>query len=282
MSESLDRANEVPELTADEIQARVLHRDGLMLVIDKPAGLPVHRGPRAAPTSNPPSTPCATGCRARRSSPTGSTATPRAVWCWDATARPPPRSACCSSMARLQKPTGQWSRAAPPRTRAPSTCRLAASTPSAAGGRSRIPMGRRRSPTGRCWAAARPGLARAGAGHRPHPPIAGALRRERLADRRRQHLWQRSPFRRTAAAPAFPRNRDSDFSQQGSGARGGAGTGASTSAAQGLRLERGVTSGRHGRACPWLVPAIHVFAAQKARRGCPHIGERKRRRPSDG
>jgi len=46
MSESLDRTIEVPELTADEIQARVLHRDGLMLVIDKPAGLPVHRGPK--------------------------------------------------------------------------------------------------------------------------------------------------------------------------------------------------------------------------------------------
>src|SRR6266704_5696652 len=46
MSESLDRPAEVPELTADEIQARVLHRDGLMLVIDKPAGLPVHRGPK--------------------------------------------------------------------------------------------------------------------------------------------------------------------------------------------------------------------------------------------
>jgi tRNA pseudouridine32 synthase / 23S rRNA pseudouridine746 synthase len=37
---------DVPELTADEILARVLHRDGLMLVIDKPAGLPVHRGPK--------------------------------------------------------------------------------------------------------------------------------------------------------------------------------------------------------------------------------------------
>jgi tRNA pseudouridine32 synthase/23S rRNA pseudouridine746 synthase len=46
MSESLDQPIEVPELTADEIQARVLHRDGLMLVIDKPAGLPVHRGPK--------------------------------------------------------------------------------------------------------------------------------------------------------------------------------------------------------------------------------------------
>ena len=46
MNESLDRPIDVPELTADEIQARVLHRDGLMLVIDKPAGLPVHRGPK--------------------------------------------------------------------------------------------------------------------------------------------------------------------------------------------------------------------------------------------
>src|ERR1700751_4644387 len=36
----------VHDLTADEILARVLHRDGLMLVIDKPAGIPVHRGPK--------------------------------------------------------------------------------------------------------------------------------------------------------------------------------------------------------------------------------------------
>jgi RluA family pseudouridine synthase len=36
-------------LTAAEIQARVLHRDGLILVIDKPAGLAVHAGPSGAP-----------------------------------------------------------------------------------------------------------------------------------------------------------------------------------------------------------------------------------------
>jgi len=36
-------------LTAEEIQARVLHRDGLILVIDKPAGLAVHAGPSKAP-----------------------------------------------------------------------------------------------------------------------------------------------------------------------------------------------------------------------------------------
>jgi tRNA pseudouridine32 synthase/23S rRNA pseudouridine746 synthase len=36
--------------TEDEILARVLHRDGLMLVIDKPAGLSVHRGPKGGPS----------------------------------------------------------------------------------------------------------------------------------------------------------------------------------------------------------------------------------------
>jgi tRNA pseudouridine32 synthase/23S rRNA pseudouridine746 synthase len=32
--------------TSSDLLARVLHRDGLMLIIDKPAGLPVHRGPK--------------------------------------------------------------------------------------------------------------------------------------------------------------------------------------------------------------------------------------------
>ena len=39
----------LPPLTPEEIQARVLHRDGLILVIDKPAGLAVHAGPSKAP-----------------------------------------------------------------------------------------------------------------------------------------------------------------------------------------------------------------------------------------
>jgi tRNA pseudouridine32 synthase / 23S rRNA pseudouridine746 synthase len=33
-------------LTADDVLARVLYRDGLILVIDKPVGVPVHRGPK--------------------------------------------------------------------------------------------------------------------------------------------------------------------------------------------------------------------------------------------
>ena len=33
-------------MTPEEICARLLYRDGMMLVVDKPAGLPVHRGPK--------------------------------------------------------------------------------------------------------------------------------------------------------------------------------------------------------------------------------------------
>lgn len=33
-------------MTPDEIQARILYRDAMMLVIDKPAGIPVHKGPK--------------------------------------------------------------------------------------------------------------------------------------------------------------------------------------------------------------------------------------------
>jgi tRNA pseudouridine32 synthase/23S rRNA pseudouridine746 synthase len=33
-------------MTGEELAARLLYRDGLMLVIDKPAGIAVHRGPK--------------------------------------------------------------------------------------------------------------------------------------------------------------------------------------------------------------------------------------------
>jgi tRNA pseudouridine32 synthase/23S rRNA pseudouridine746 synthase len=40
------RAEDLRDSGPDDLLARVLYRDGLMLVIDKPAGLPVHRGPK--------------------------------------------------------------------------------------------------------------------------------------------------------------------------------------------------------------------------------------------
>ena len=38
---------ERPALSQDELPFALLHRDAMMLVIDKPMGLPVHRGPAA-------------------------------------------------------------------------------------------------------------------------------------------------------------------------------------------------------------------------------------------
>lgn len=40
---------DTPQPTAEDMLARVLHRDGLMLVIDKPPGIAVHRGPKGGP-----------------------------------------------------------------------------------------------------------------------------------------------------------------------------------------------------------------------------------------
>lgn len=37
-------------LTADDLLARLLYRDALMLIIDKPAGIPVHAGPKGGPS----------------------------------------------------------------------------------------------------------------------------------------------------------------------------------------------------------------------------------------
>jgi tRNA pseudouridine32 synthase/23S rRNA pseudouridine746 synthase len=44
----MTKAANAPGTASLDIASRVLHRDGLMLVIDKPAGIPVHRGPRNA------------------------------------------------------------------------------------------------------------------------------------------------------------------------------------------------------------------------------------------
>src|SRR5439155_634957 len=43
------RAPPVQAMQPDQLAERVLYRDGLMLVIDKPAGIPVHSGPGGGP-----------------------------------------------------------------------------------------------------------------------------------------------------------------------------------------------------------------------------------------
>jgi tRNA pseudouridine32 synthase / 23S rRNA pseudouridine746 synthase len=55
-SGALDSPNRMgEEELRDELARRVLYRDALMLVIDKPAGVPVHRGPASAAWKNNPS-----------------------------------------------------------------------------------------------------------------------------------------------------------------------------------------------------------------------------------
>ena len=134
MSESLDQTIPVPDLPAQDIQSRVLHRDGLMLVIDKPAGLPVHRGPKGGANLETSSTHLRFGLP-----------------------RPPALAhrldrdtSGCLVLGRHRKATASlgllfkqgkisktyWAvvEGGPPRTKAPSTCRSAAAMPTAAGG----------------------------------------------------------------------------------------------------------------------------------------------------
>ena len=123
-------------MTPEEMEARLLYRDGLMLVIDKPAGLPVHRGPKGAATK-------AAGTEGAlqdhfdalrfglpRAPRTGASARPRNLRLPGA--RPPPQGAgdarrSVQGRQGRQDLLGRWSKAARRRTKAPSTCRSAGS-----------------------------------------------------------------------------------------------------------------------------------------------------------
>ena len=205
MSESLDRPIDVPELTAEEIQARVLHRDGLMLVIDKPAGLPVHRGPKGGANLESsfdalrfglPRPPVLAHRLDQRYLRLPGARTPSQG---DRLAR-----AVVQAWQDFQDLLGGGRRrpgrgrrhhrhaARPPQRRA----RLVAEARSGrADGRHQLESaGTRR----------RPHLARAGTGHRPHPSIARACGGDGLADRRRQYLRQRPALRRADACICIP------------------------------------------------------------------------------
>jgi len=196
---------DVPELTAEEIQARVLHRDGLMLVIDKPAGLPVHRGPKGgAPIWNLLRRAAVWGCRARRFSPIGSIRTlPVASSSGRHRQGGPRRLGLLFKHGKISKNlTGAVVEGGPvedqgtidmPLGRLKRRARLVAEARCGwPAGHHQLESARTRR-MGLAWLAAR-------TGHRPHPSIAGSLRRDGLADCRRQHLWKRSPLRRTETA----------------------------------------------------------------------------------
>ena len=225
---------DVPELTAEEIQARVLHRDGLMLVIDKPAGLPVHRGPKGGANLEAsfdalrfglPRPPVlahrldrdTSGCLVlgRHRKATASLGLlfkhgriSKTYWAVVEGGPAEDEGTIDMPLGRLNAERGWWQKPDPDGQTAVTNWKV---------------LGRG---DGLSWLAH-------GTGHRPHPSIARARRRDGLADRRRQYLRQRAALRRTAAASAFPRDRDPDVEEQGAGPRRRAGAAASASSASG-------------------------------------------------
>src|SRR6476660_7101895 len=123
-------------MTAEEIVARLVYRDGLMLVIDKPAGLAVHKGPKGGESLEDYFDALRFGLPRP---PIASTAIPPAAWCSAAIARRWRRSVACSRAGGSARAIGRWSQAGRRRRRAASSCRSAERMTRVAGGRSTIP-----------------------------------------------------------------------------------------------------------------------------------------------
>ena len=201
-------------MTPEQMVARLLYRDGLMLVIDKPAGFAVHKGPKGGETSRTISTRCVSGCRARRRSRTGSTARRRVpgarppsqgagrartpVQSWlrrqdllgagrgrtgaggrphRPAARPQGRNARVVDEARPRRPDGDDDLEGVGPRRRRSLPRLRERS---GGGRQQTPC-RQQPPSASGAGSNAPHLAGAGAAHRPHPSAARALRGDGLA-----------------------------------------------------------------------------------------------------
>ncbi len=190
-------------MTPEEIVSRLLYRDGLMLIIDKPAGARRAQGPEKAarqpggPFRRAALRPAAAAGRW----PTGSTRTPPAAWCSAATAR---RWRNLNDLFRDGK-VGKtyWAvvEGGPSRGRGPDR--------HAARPRSTTTLGwwMKHDPNGQPSQThlegdgprRRRNLARAGADHRADAPTSRALRRSGCPIARRQHLRHR------AARPAARR-----------------------------------------------------------------------------
>src|SRR6516165_3977887 len=121
-------------MTPEDIVARLIYRDGLMLVIDKPPGLTVHKGPKGGESLEDYfgalrfGLPRAPALAHRLDRDTSGCLVLAAI------ARRWPRSAACSRAGKSARPIGRWWRAGRRRTKAASSCPSAARTPPAAGG----------------------------------------------------------------------------------------------------------------------------------------------------
>src|SRR5262245_54501110 len=81
-------------------------------------------------------------------------------------------------------------------------------------------------------------LARAGACHRSHSPIARALRGNGVADRRRQYLWKSATHGWPGSSFAFARGDGADFKEQAGRQSNCAGAGTYARDVEHLRFSR--------------------------------------------
>ena len=218
--------------------SRLLYRDGLMLVIDKPAGFAVHRGPKGGESLDDyfdalrfglPRAPAlahrldkdTSGClvlgRHRKAlallgklfkqGKIGKT-----YWAVVEGAPDTDEGRIEIALGKLDENRGWWMKPDPHGQPAETTWKV---------------MGRGE------W----PRLAGARTAHRADASVARALRRDGLADSRRQYLRARAAHRRTAAASAFARDRGADFQEQAAGRHHRAGAGAYARDAERVRLD---------------------------------------------
>ena len=122
------------EMTPEELLARLLYRDGLMLVIDKPAGFAVHRGPKGGESLEDhfdalrfglPRSPALAHRLDRDTS--GCLVLGRHRKALAELGR-------LFKSGRVARPIGRWSKVGQRPTKAASSCRLAAATKPEAGG----------------------------------------------------------------------------------------------------------------------------------------------------
>src|SRR5262245_42223753 len=236
------------EIAPDDMLARVLYRDGLMLILDKPAGLPVHRGPKAGVSledyfdalrfglPRPPALAHrldkdTSGClvlgRHRKAlahlgllfkhGKVGKT-----YWAVVEGGPDAEEGTVELSLGRLDERRGWWMK--------PDANGLPSVTTWQVVGRS----GRASAPGGRGSGAAAPTptvprqamkvkhrrspsrphpahLARSHTGHWPHPPTSGSPRGKRVPDRRRQHLRNGAALHRPATTASCARGGGADL-----------------------------------------------------------------------
>ncbi len=239
-------------MTPEQMLARLLYRDGLMLVIDKPAGFAVHRGPKGGESLED---------------------------YFDALRFGLPRNPAlahrldkdtsgCLALGRHRKALALLGKLFKQGKIGKTYWAVVEGGPEGEAGRIDIPLGKldetrgwwmkpdpHGAPAVTTWKVMGRGsgldLARARAADRANASASRPLRRDGLSHPRRQHLRRRAARGRSAAAPAFARDRGADFQEQAGGQGHRAGAGAHARGAQQVRVEgrirRLVTAGRHGR-----------------------------------